>query len=53
MYAIRSYYAFGGIAASDSQNKVVVPYEAAELAGSLAMIQELLGKKSRTAQGEA
>jgi len=45
--------AFGGIAASDSQNKIVVPYEAAELAGSLAMIQELLAKKSRTAPGEA
>ncbi len=38
--------AFAGIAKSDSQNKVVVPYEAMELAGSLAMLQELLAKKS-------
>ncbi|MBN2894506.1 MAG: paraslipin [Campylobacterales bacterium] len=38
--------AFAGIANSDSQNKVVVPYEAMELAGSLAMLQELLTKKS-------
>ena len=38
--------AFGGIASSDSQNKIVVPYEAAELAGSLSLIKELLSNKA-------
>jgi regulator of protease activity HflC (stomatin/prohibitin superfamily) len=38
--------AFSGIASSQSQNKIVVPYEAAELAGSLSLISEFLNKKA-------
>lgn len=41
--------AWTGIAASDSQNKIVVPYEASDLLGSLAMAREFLGKKTETA----
>lgn len=37
--------AWNGIAKSDSQNKVVVPYEASELLGSLSVFQDLLGQK--------
>jgi regulator of protease activity HflC (stomatin/prohibitin superfamily) len=36
--------AFSGIASSESQNKIVVPYEATELAGSLSLISEFLSK---------
>jgi regulator of protease activity HflC (stomatin/prohibitin superfamily) len=36
--------AWEGIAASDSQNKIVVPYESAELIGSLSALQSLLGQ---------
>lgn len=36
--------AWHGIAASDSQNKVIVPYEAAELIGSLALLTDMIGK---------
>lgn len=36
--------AWNGIASSDSQNKVVVPYEASELLGSLSMLQSLIGQ---------
>ena len=38
--------AWDGIANSDSQNKVVVPYQAAELVGGLAMLSEFVGKKT-------
>lgn len=34
--------AWEGIAASDSQNKIVIPYEASELIGSLSALQSLL-----------
>lgn len=37
--------AWNGIAASDSQNKIVVPYEASELLGSLSVLADFLGKK--------
>lgn len=36
--------AWNGIAASDSQNKVVVPYESSELLGSLSVFQNLIGQ---------
>ncbi|CAG9296350.1 SPFH domain-containing protein [Celerinatantimonas diazotrophica] len=34
--------AWNGIAASDSSNKIVVPYEAADLVGSLSVVSDLL-----------
>lgn len=34
--------AWNGIAASDSSNKVIVPYEASDLVGSLSVVSELL-----------
>ena len=37
--------AWEGIAASDSQNKIIVPYEAAQLVGSLALLTDMVGKK--------
>lgn len=39
--------AWEGIAASDSQNKVVVPYEAADLIGSLSMLKEFVNKAQK------
>lgn len=36
--------AWNGIASSDSQNKIIVPYESAELVGSLALLTDLVGK---------
>ena len=39
--------AWHGIAASDSQNKVIVPYEATELIGSLALLTEMAGKAKK------
>lgn len=36
--------AWNGIAASTSQNKVIVPYEATELLGSLSLLTSMLGK---------
>jgi len=44
--------AWNGIAASDSQNKVVVPYEAADLLGSLALVQNLLGNDRKKTSGD-
>ena len=38
--------AWEGIAASDSQNKVVVPYEATQLIGGLTALQDLVKKSS-------
>lgn len=37
--------AWNGIASSESQNKVVVPYEANELIGSLSVMSSVLGKQ--------
>ncbi|WP_336366484.1 SPFH domain-containing protein [Marinobacter sp. C2H3] len=45
--------AWAGIAASDSQNKVVVPYEVSELIGSLATVKDFLanpGKRPENGQ---
>jgi regulator of protease activity HflC (stomatin/prohibitin superfamily) len=42
--------AWDGIASSNSQNKVVVPYQAAELVGGLAMLSEFVGKKTAGSQ---
>lgn len=42
--------AWNGIAASDSQNKVVVPYEASELLGSLSVFQNLIGQGGKVKQ---
>lgn len=39
--------AWNGIAASDSSNKIVVPYEASELIGNLSVISELLNKSGK------
>lgn len=38
--------AWDGIAKSDSQNKVVIPYQAADLIGSLTMLTSMAGMKS-------
>jgi len=40
--------AWEGIAASDSQNKIVVPYEASDLIGSLSALQSLLTQTGAT-----
>ncbi|UQB42746.1 paraslipin [Thiomicrospira microaerophila] len=40
--------AWEGIAASDSQNKIVIPYEASELIGSLSALQSLLTQTGAT-----
>lgn len=42
--------AWNGIAASDSQNKVVVPYESTELLGSLSLLQSLVAGKRPVAE---
>lgn len=43
--------AWNGIAASSSQNKIVVPYEASELVGGLTMFANLTGKLSAESKG--
>ncbi|NLZ80016.1 MAG: paraslipin [Gammaproteobacteria bacterium] len=40
--------AWEGIAASDSQNKIVVPYEAAHLIGSLTLLKDMVSQKKDT-----
>ncbi|CAG8998833.1 MAG: Protein QmcA [Candidatus Celerinatantimonas neptuna] len=40
--------AWNGIAASDSANKVIVPYEASELIGSLSIVSDLLKKSGQS-----
>lgn len=40
--------AWNGIAASDSQNKFVVPYEATELLGSLSLLKNMVDQKTGT-----
>ncbi|MDY6928105.1 MAG: SPFH domain-containing protein [Pseudomonadota bacterium] len=39
--------AWNGIASSDSQNKVVVPYEATELLGSLSLMKDMMGRANK------
>jgi len=39
--------AFKELAMSDSKDKVIIPYEATELVGSLSMISEFLGNKNK------
>jgi len=39
--------AWNGIAASNSQNKVVVPFEASELLGGLSLLKEIAGKPAK------
>ncbi len=39
--------AWNGIAASSSQNKVVVPFEASELLGGLSLLKEIAGKAAK------